>query len=156
MKPSTKRTRYRHILVPTDGSKLSNAAAKSAAKLASEMGAKITAVYVIRPFEPPAYPEAVALYAAYGEKQFQQAARKDAKQAIAKVKAAAAAAKVDIEGLAVTARSPWRAIVDTAKSKKCDLIVMASHGRKGLEALLLGSETQKVLTHSKTPVLVCR
>jgi nucleotide-binding universal stress UspA family protein len=147
---------YKHILVPTDGSKLSNAAAKSAAKLAGDIGAKITAVYVIRPFDPPGHPEAVAFYSAYGEKEFQEAGRKSAKQAIAKVKAAAAAAKVDVVGLAVTARNPWRAIVDTAKSKKCDLIVMASHGRKGLEALLLGSETQKVLTHSKTPVLVCR
>ena len=147
---------YKHILVPTDGSKLSNAAAKSAAKLASDIGAKITAVYVMRPFEPPGHPEAVAFYAAYGAKEFEAASRKNAQQAISKVKAAAAAAKVEAQGLAVTATSPWRAIVETAKSKKCDLIVMASHGRRGIEALLLGSETQKVLTHSKTPVLVTR
>ena len=147
---------YKHILVPTDGSKLSNAAAKSAAKLASDIGARITAVYVMRPFEPPGHPEAVAFYATYGAKEFEAAARKNAQQAIAKVKSAAAAAKVQAEGVAITANSPWRAIVDTAKSRKCDLIVMASHGRRGLEALLLGSETQKVLTHSKTPVLVCR
>ena len=147
---------YKHILVPTDGSKLSNAAAKSAARLARDIGAKITAVYVMRPYEPPGHPEAVAYYAAYGAKEYAEASRKDARQAIAKVKAAASAAKVQAEGVAVTATSPWRAIVDTAKAKKCDLIVMASHGRRGIEALLLGSETQKVLTHSKTPVLVTR
>ena len=147
---------YKHILVPTDGSKLSHAAAKSAAKLASGIGAKITAVYVIIPVDPPGHPEAAAFYSAYGAKEFEVASRKNAEQAIAKVKAAAAAAKVRAEGIAVIATSPWRAIVDTAKAKKCDLIVMASHGRRGLEALLLGSETQKVLTHSKTPVLVTR
>ena len=147
---------YKHILVPTDGSKLSNAAAKSAAKLAGEVGAKITAVYVIRPYDPPANPEAVAFYSAYGAKEYDAATKKSAKEAIAKVKAAGAAAKVEVDGLAVTAQSPWRAIIDVAGKKKCDLIVMASHGRRGLEALLLGSETQKVLTHSKTPVLVTR
>ena len=147
---------YKHILVPTDGSKLSNAAAKSAAKLAGEVGAKITAVYVIQPYAPPADPEAIAFYNAYGAKEYAEATKKTAKQAIDKVRAAAAAAKVPVDGVAVTAPAPWRAIVELAGQKKCDLIVMASHGRKGLEALLLGSETQKVLTHTKTPVLVCR
>jgi nucleotide-binding universal stress UspA family protein len=147
---------YKHILVPTDGSKLSNSAAKAAARLAGETGARITAMYVIEPYTPPSESEAVAFYAAYGAKEYEQATKKSAASAIAKVKAAAAAAKVPCDGFAVTASSPWRGIVDTAKSKKCDLIVMASHGRRGLESLLLGSETQKVLTHSKTPVLVTR
>ena len=147
---------YKHILVPTDGTKLSIAAAKAAAKLANEVGAKITAVYVIEPYSPPAESEAIAFFAAYGAKEYDQATKKSAARAISKVKAAASAARVKADGFAVTAPSPWRGIVETAKSKKCDLIVMASHGRRGLEALLLGSETQKVLTHSKTPVLVTR
>ena len=70
--------------------------------------------------------------------------------------AAFGAEKVRCETLFVTNDQPWNAIVRTARSKKCDLIVMASHGRRGLAGLLLGSETTKVLTHSKTPVLVCR
>jgi nucleotide-binding universal stress UspA family protein len=75
---------------------------------------------------------------------------------LAKVKSAAAAHKVRCETAFVSDDQPWEAIVKTAKGRKCDLIVMASHGRRGIEGLLLGSETHKVLTHSKTPVLVCR
>jgi nucleotide-binding universal stress UspA family protein len=71
-------------------------------------------------------------------------------------KVAAAAHGVKCDRMSATDLDPWQAIVEAARTKKCDLIVMASHGRKGLAGLLLGSETQKVLTHSKVPVLVCR
>jgi nucleotide-binding universal stress UspA family protein len=147
---------YRNILVPTDGSRLSVAAAKSAAKLAKELGAHLTSVYVMAPFSPPMESEAVAFYPAFSAKEYEQATRKAADKALAKVTALATAAKVKSEAVAVTGASPWKAIIETAKSRKADLIVMASHGRRGLEALLIGSETQKVLTHSKIPVLVCR
>jgi nucleotide-binding universal stress UspA family protein len=147
---------YKHILVPTDGSKLSNAAVKVAAKLAGELGAKITALSVLEPYVPMAESEAVAFYAPYGEKQYDAAVHKAAARALSTVKVAAAAAKVKAESLTVTSTTPWRGIVDTARDKGCDLIIMASHGRSGMGALLLGSETQKVLTHSKIPVLVCR
>jgi nucleotide-binding universal stress UspA family protein len=75
---------------------------------------------------------------------------------LGKVRRLADAAKVPFSALAVTNDQPWESIVGTAKKRKCDVIVMASHGRRGIAGLLLGSETTKVLTHSRTPVLVCR
>ena len=147
---------YKHILVPTDGSKLSLSAAKAAAKLAKDLGARMTSVYVMAPYMPPIESDVAAFYPAYSARGYEQAIRKSADKALAKVKAAATAAQVKCDGVALTGASPWRSIIDAANQNKCDLIVMASHGRRGLEAMLLGSETQKVLTHSKTPVLVCR
>jgi|KBSSwiStaDraftv2_1062776.scaffolds.fasta_scaffold1363872_1 nucleotide-binding universal stress UspA family protein len=147
---------YKHILVPTDGSKLSLAAAKTAAGLAKKVGARITSVYVMAPYMPPIESDVAAFYPAYSAKGYDREVRKSADKALARVKALADASQVKCEGVAVTGPNPWSDIIHTAKDKKCDLIVMASHGRRGLEALLLGSETQKVLTHSKVPVLVCR
>ena len=141
---------YKHILVPTDGSKLSLAAAKTAAGLAKKVGARITSVYVMAPYMPPIESDVAAFYPAYSAKGYDREVRKSADKALAD------ASQVKCEGVAVTGPNPWSDIIHTAKDKKCDLIVMASHGRRGLEALLLGSETQKVLTHSKVPVLVCR
>ena len=148
---------YKHILVPTDGSKLSMAAVKTATHLAKELGAKITAVFVTEPFMPPASNEAL-LPRSMGTLQaaHRKASAASAEQALGKVAATAKAAQVSCEGLHVTNDRPWDGIITAAKKEKCDLIVMASHGRKGLVGLLLGSETTKVLTHSKTPVLVCR
>jgi nucleotide-binding universal stress UspA family protein len=148
---------YKHILVPTDGSPLSLKAAKEAAALAKKIGAKITAVFVTEPFMPPASNEALlprnmdTLQTAH-----RKAAAANAEHALGKVAATAKAAQVSCESLHVTNDRAWDGIIRAAKKEKCDLIVMASHGRKGLAGLLLGSETTKVLTHSKTPVLVCR
>ena len=147
---------YKHILVPTDGSNLSLGAAKTAASLAKKLGAKMTSVYVMAPYMPPMESDVAAFYPAYSAKNYDREVRKSADKALAKVKATSENAGVKCEGVAVTGGNPWADIIDTAKKQKCDLIVMASHGRRGLEALLLGSETQKVLTHSKVPVLVCR
>ena len=148
---------YRHILVPTDGSTLSNRAAKAAARLARQHKARITALYAIEPFRPSSYGiDAIAYSAVYSPKDYEADMRKVAEKALGKVRAAAEAEKVPFTGLSVVEGHPWEAIVNAARRKKCDLIVMASHGRRGVEGLLLGSETQKVLTHTKTPVLVCR
>ena len=148
---------YKHILVPTDGSKLSLKAAKEAAVLAKTLKARITAVYVIQPWSPPMTEESSVAYSSrYSEKLYREATEKTADQALSKVAATAKAAKVACEKLQVIHGQAWEGIIKTAKSRKCDLIIMASHGRRGLAGLLLGSETQKVLTHSKTPVLVCR
>ncbi|MEO5677740.1 MAG: universal stress protein [Usitatibacter sp.] len=147
---------YKHILVPTDGSPLSMKAAKAAARLARVLKARITSLYVIPPFSPPSHAEAVAFYALYSAKEYEEGMRRHAAKALAKVKAVADAARVKSAGISVIQGNPWEAIIKAARSKKCDLIVMASHGRRGLAGLLLGSETQKVLTHSKVPVLVCR
>jgi nucleotide-binding universal stress UspA family protein len=148
---------YRHILVPTDGSTLSNRAAKAAARLAKQLNARITALYAIPPFRPSSYGiDAIAYTAVYSPKEYEADMRKFADKALAKARAAAEAEQVPFTGISVIQGHPWEAIVNAARQKKCDLIVMASHGRRGVEGLLLGSETQKVLTHSKTPVLVCR
>ena len=147
---------YKHILIPTDGSPLSHKAVKIGAQLARRFKAKVTALYVIPPYRPLQGAEAIAYSDLYSPAKYAADMRKIGGDAVAKVKRAAEAEKVSCQAFAVTERSPWEGIVKTARTKKCDLIVMASHGRRGLAGLLLGSETTKVLTHSKTPVLVCR
>lgn len=148
---------YKHILVPTDGSTLSLKAAKSASKLAKTLGAKITALYVIEPYAPPMGGDGMIFYAGgFSPDDYEKAAEKTARKALDKVKAIADADGVKCATASITEAQPWEAIVKAARSKKCDLIVMGSHGRKGLTGLLLGSETTKVLTHTRTPVLVCR
>ncbi len=147
---------YKRILVPTDGTKLSLKAAKEAAALARDLGAEMTAVYVMAPWTPPMVVDAGPLPAeAFDERAYLKAARATAEQALDKVVAAAGEADVSCARLAVTDDEPWKGIVKAAKSSKCDLIVMASHGRTGIAAALLGSETRKVLAHSTRPVLVC-
>jgi nucleotide-binding universal stress UspA family protein len=145
---------YKHILVPTDGSTLSAKAIKTAARLAKVSGARLTGLSVMPPNPMPIYAESVT----YGiaPRNYKEIKEKAAKKALAVVKIEAETSGVEAKTLSLTADQPWRAIISTARSKKCDLIVMASHGRSGLSALLLGSETAKVLTHSKVPVLVCR
>ena len=146
---------YKRILVPTDGSKLSLKAAKAAALLAKRLKARITALYVIEPFLPSSNGESALLRRHTAtQKMYEDAMAEHAAKALAKV--AAAAGKARCETLTLTDFHPWEAIIKAARAKKCDLIVMASHGRRGLAGLLLGSETHKVLTHSKIPVLVCR
>ena len=147
---------YKHILIPTDGSPLSQKAVKVGARLAKRFKAKVTALYVIPPYRPPQGVEAIAYAELYSPAKYAADMRKIGSDAVAKVKRATASEKVSCQAFAVTERTPWEGIVKTARSKKCDLIVMASHGRRGIAGLLLGSETTKVLTHSKTPVLVCR
>jgi nucleotide-binding universal stress UspA family protein len=147
---------YKHILVPTDGSSLSNKAARAAARLAHETGARLTAIYAIPPMGQPMVFDGFVYDTSYSQEQYEQGMRKHADKALQKVKSEAAAQSVKCDAISVIEGNPWEAIIKAAKSKKCDLIVMASHGRRGLQGVLLGSETTKVLTHSKTPVLVCR
>ena len=148
---------YRNILVPTDGSPLSLKAAKEAAQLAKAQKAKVTAYYAIAPFVyPPAGEGLIVSPELFSEKEYAKRMKKFAGEALSEVEAVAKKAGVEFEATSAIADSPWKGIIDAAAAKKCDLIVMASHGRRGLEGLLLGSETMKVLTHSKTPVLVCR
>ena len=148
---------FRTILVPTDGSPLSAKAAKTAADLAKKFEAKLVGIYAIPPYTPPSGGDGLIYYAeALSPKVYEAHMKKHAAKALEKVEKEAKAAGVECESLAVFEDAPWNAIVKAAKSKKCDLIVMASHGRRGIAGLLLGSETTKVLTHSKTPVLVCR
>jgi nucleotide-binding universal stress UspA family protein len=146
---------YKHMLVPTDGSKLSVKAIRAAARLAKICGARITGVYVIAPELPPLYTEG-AMYGGLSARSYKELKEKEAKKALAVVDIEAQTSGLQASTMPLTAAQPWKAIIGAARSKKCDLIVMASHGRRGLSGLLLGSETAKVLTHSKIPVLVCR
>ena len=146
---------YKRILVPTDGSALSKKAVKSAVDLAAALGAEVVALNVV-PRYPRSYFEGGLALAdaevARIEKQWSEQG-----QAVAD-DVARAAAKAGVQARAITVRSDLvaEAILATARKARCDLVVMASHGRKGLKRLLLGSETQHVLTHGNIPVLVLR
>jgi nucleotide-binding universal stress UspA family protein len=148
---------YRHILVPTDGSPLSLKAAKAAAGLARGLGAKITAIYVVEPFEPHWVGEIRSKAPdPLSAREMDKLARERAEAALEKVAALAGKSGIPCARLVVSDANPWKAIVKTAQAKKCDLIAMSSHGRRGLESILLGSQTTKVLAQTKLPVLVCR
>jgi nucleotide-binding universal stress UspA family protein len=147
---------YSHILVCTDGSKLSQKAIRAAASLAKALDARLTGAYVGAPYTAPIYSEGMIYAANTTRSQYQKAVQRAADKALEAVSAAAQAAGVKSATATVTANMPWQGILKVAQAKRCDLIVMASHGRRGLAGLLLGSETVKVLTHSKVPVLVCR
>jgi nucleotide-binding universal stress UspA family protein len=146
---------YKHILIPTDGSGLSETAIRQGVAFAKAIRAKVTALTVspsLHAFEVDpimmSYTRAPAQYAMESE------ARAEKHLAVARVEAGIAG--VPCETLHVTQGHVYQAIIDTAQKKGCDLIFMASHGRKGMSALVLGSETYRVLTHCKIPVLVCR
>jgi nucleotide-binding universal stress UspA family protein len=146
---------FKNILVPTDGSKLSVTAAKQAVKLAKTMGAKITGFYAAPNYRSTYYGDGYILRAPSAEAQA-EFVQKQARKCLSAIEVEAEVEKVACEVFHVVSDSPYEAIIDAAKKKKCDLIFMASHGRRGLSGLILGSETQKVLIHSKIPVLVCR
>jgi nucleotide-binding universal stress UspA family protein len=146
---------FKHILVPTDGSSLSVKAAKQAVKLAKALGARITGFHASPNIGSTYYGDGYILRAPSAEAQA-EAAQKQARKCLSTIEVEAEVEKVPCEVFHVVSDSPYEAIIDAAKKKKCDLIFMASHGRRGLSGLVLGSETQKVLIHSKIPVLVCR
>lgn len=144
---------YHHILVATDGSELSERAIQNAIGLAQPLRAKVTALHVIKPWRTVAPAEVMV---AFPESEYLKGAEIAAAKYLEFALEAAQEKNVRCETKTVEHENPWRAIISTSESAGCDLIVMASHGRKGLEALLIGSETRKVLAHSKIPVLVCR
>ena len=147
---------FKHILVSTDGSKLSGKAIRTAVRLARATSAKVTGAYVIAPYIPPAYGEGAIYVHGLSPKRYKEITGREARKALAVIEIEARTAGTEYGSAILTAGNPWEGIIRAAKAKKCDLIVMASHGRRGLAALLLGSETTKVLTHSRIPVLVCR
>jgi nucleotide-binding universal stress UspA family protein len=148
---------FKHILVPIDDSPLSTKAAKYAARLARSSHARLTALHVIPSFKILAGIDGVvADPELYSPVAYRKSTEAYARKLLAKVEAIARASRVKCEGVFVTGDEPWRAIIKAARGRRCDLVVMASHGRRGIAAVLLGSETTKVLTHSKVPVLVCR
>jgi nucleotide-binding universal stress UspA family protein len=146
---------YSNLLVPTDGSKLSDKAVGQAIALAQALNAKITAFHASPDYPMPVYAEGVTVQL-MSKRDYLKQAKSDAQKVLEKVATKAAAAGVDCDTMNTIAASPWEGILACAKKARCDAIVMASHGRGGLAGLLLGSETTKVLTHSKLPVLVVR
>ena len=146
---------YKHILVPTDGSKLSTKAIDHAARLAKALGARVTAFYAAPDYPMPVFADGMA-YQPVSKKEYAELASREARKVLDVVEGKLRKAGVECDSVHAIAASPWQAILDAAKKQKADAIVMASHGRRGVSALLLGSETQKVLTHSKLPVVVVR
>ena len=146
---------YKHLLVATDGSKLSNKAVVQAVALAKSLGARLTAFYASRDYPVPIAAEGI-VYEPLSKKEYATIAAKEAAKVFAPALAKAKEAGIECGTQHVIGGAPWMGILNAAKKVKCDAIVMASHGRTGISAVLLGSETQKVLTHSKVPVLVVR
>lgn len=146
---------FRHILVPTDGSKLALKGVKAGAKLARSLGARLTGLYVVPPYRPPMYSEGSSYVP--GARHYKDQAKRDARKALAAVADEARRA-----GAPFVPKTVWGAprasdgILRAARAGRCDAIVMASHGRGSLGGLILGSETQRVLAGSKIPVLVVR
>jgi nucleotide-binding universal stress UspA family protein len=146
---------YKHLLIPTDGSAPSAHAVAQGVAVAKAMGARITGLFVAPAPTPIIFEGLLPVGYVQPEEHTALSAAAAAKY-LGAVEKAAADAGVAFEGLSVTGEYPADAILDTAAARKCDLIVMGSHGRRGLAHALLGSETQKVLAGAKVAVLVCR
>ena len=147
---------FKHLLVPTDGSDLSLKAARIAMGLAKSLGARVTAYHAIAPYQLPLADGVYAYVEAYSPEEYKKGTESQAREFLSAVQAEASNAGVECTPLFATSGAPWDGIIKAAASVSCDLIVMASHGRKGIAGVLLGSEAQKVLTHSTVPVMVCR
>ncbi|HVS25725.1 MAG TPA: universal stress protein [Burkholderiales bacterium] len=146
---------FKHILIPTDGSNLSKKAVKAGVRFAKSMSARVTGFHSYPSFQQYAFsgydaPEAETV------KHFDEKMREAGEKYLTEIEKEAKAAGVDYTGVVQKADAPYLGITEAAKKRGCDAIFMASHGRKGIAALLVGSETQKVLTHSKIPVVVFR
>ena len=145
---------FKNILIPTDGSEQSQRAVRAGIDLAKTHGAKITGIHVI-----PDYHLLIAYEGAFDpvtEERIEEEAKARAETYLAFIRRSAEEAGIACATVCETSDHPYDAILRTADSSACDLILMTSHGRKGLAAVLLGSETRKVLTHAKVPVLVMR
>jgi nucleotide-binding universal stress UspA family protein len=146
---------FNNILLPTDGSKLSLKAVKAGVALAHVLGARVTGCYVFESYQPYYFGDYIPPDLPT-PKEMERLARESGAKALEAIKKEADAAGVPYAGAVVKAASPHDGIIKTAKKNGCDLIFMASHGRRGIAGVLLGSETHNVLTHSKIPVTVYR
>ena len=144
---------FKNILISTDGSDLGAKAVEQGVLFAKEIGAKITAVTVTEPFH---FLSVSPNQLEYTPIEYQKHSKAHAEKVLGAVSAAAQSAGVLCDTLHVEHEQVYQAIIEAAEARKCDLIVMASHGRRGVSAVVLGSETVKLLTHSKVPVLVYR
>ena len=146
---------FKHILIPTDGSPVAAKAVKAGLEFAKEIGARVTAYYGLDPMPAPYYGDGYTVDAR-AIADIERSVRAAGEQTLAKIAQAAKAAGVPCTGVIDKPTTPYEGIIAAAKKSKCDVIFMASHGRRGIAGLLLGSVTQKVLSHSKIPVLVYR
>lgn len=148
---------YKRILVPTDGSERSVKAVEGAARFARPLGATLVVMTVVEPYSytnlAEYRPESIEQY---DEQQYDERVTAEAEERLEAARKIAVAAGVEVKTVMVKSFSPAEAIIEQAEKNGCDIIFMASHGRKGIAAVLLGSETQKVLTHSHFPVMVYR
>jgi nucleotide-binding universal stress UspA family protein len=144
---------YKHILIATDGSELAGKAVAAGFALARELRAQVTAVTVTEPWTALVPGEVMI---AFPVKDYEKTANENAARILSGVSALARKADISCATIHAKDQFPADGILDTAKKNHCDLIVMASHGRRGLGRLLLGSEAVNVLTHSSLPVLICR
>ena len=145
---------YKHVLIPTDGSAIALQAAKAAVRFAAQTGAKVTAFHAIEAWQP-VYTSAYAADAR-AFVNFEKRAREAGEREVAAVGKLANAAGVPFASLVSKAPTPYEGIVEAARRRKCDLIWIGSHGRRGVARLMLGSVALKVLAHSTVPVLVHR
>lgn len=143
---------FKKILVPTDGSKRAHDAAVFAADLAQQHGAQVVGVYVIDPFPYIGIGDASAV----GLQAYMAEAKAAAMKSLEDIQASCEARGVAFQGDTIERNVTYEGILETAEVEGCDLIVMGSHGRKGVQALILGSVAQKVLTHAKVPVLITK
>lgn len=146
---------FRHILVATDGSALSTKAIGIAAGLAKQCNAELTAIFVTQPYVMHVYAD-YPFSMPVAQEDFAKSAEKEVKDILNTATAVAAEYSVTARKLHAVNSDVFRGILENAEKSSCDLICMASHGRRGLSAVILGSETTKVLTHSTLPVLVIR
>ena len=144
---------FKQILLPTDGSDLSERAVLAGISFAKELGAEVVGLSVVPEFHTFTVDTEMLEDT---KDEFASATRKRAEKHLSFVSEAARSAGVPCSVSQVISDDPYEAILQTAKERRCDLIIMASHGRKGIKGVLLGSETQKVLVHSDIPVLVYR
>jgi len=144
---------FKHLLVPTDGSLLSAKAARSAIEFAKAVGARITTLSVVEPYHYPALADSSYLP---NQGRYEKEMQDDVRRYVNEIAGFAAAAGVPCDTRVGCSFSPYEEITNTAKDLGCDVIFMASHGRKGINRLLVGSETQKVLAHTTLPVMVYR
>jgi nucleotide-binding universal stress UspA family protein len=147
---------FKHILIPTDGSRLALKGIKAGVKLARALGARVTGLYVVAPYAPPMYGEAAMYVPGLSARDYKRNGARAARKALALVESEARRTGVPFAAKVIYGALPWEGILRAARSGKCDAVAIASHGRGGLGGLILGSETQRVLAHSKIPVLVVR
>lgn len=146
---------FKHILIPTDGSALSKKAIVHGVRFARDVGARVTGFYAAPVYRPVVHEDFVPAHF-MSPKQHADANAKLAARHLGAIEHACKDAGVPYEGVHIESEFPATAIITAAKSKKCDLVFMSSHGRRGIAGILLGSQTVHVLTHCKIPVLVYR